>query len=331
MDNSNWNRNGGSYLPEGSSYFQEVMAELHPTASSPPRSPDRARRHSHARSKHVRHRISHFRPKTGSTLVEEEDKDEDGKEEEEEEDRGKEVKKDVKEGPERLILHGKCHCYFVENGNVTGLADHHCHHQHRSSTSTSTNSHHTPSSSPHLPRKRTPTISPSSSPRVSRTGTPSVSPSRSPYGHRKATLTPSPEESPKVKPKFHSHRQHISYLPQHVQLEEFRGRSHSDTAVMSHLSSFKKASRTSSLLGTGHSKQSPTNTPPPTSSASDGGRTTPGQSPTSSLRQIPNDGDDLADKTSTSLRISSSRHRSSTSLEFPYEGEGSLGCKLSPR
>ena len=196
---------GSPRLPRGSSQFQEVLAELHPSSSpSPPpsRSPSpQRRRHTVARVRFV-HRGSKDLKGKGIKNDFVSTKEE---EEEEEEETGE---------TDRQIFHGKCHCYFVENGNVTGLADRQCHHEHRSYPSSPSSS---PSPGRFLPR------SPSSSPRI----------------HRKAPLTLTPEGSPKLRSKLHV-QSHTHLLLPRLHLEEFRERANSDTTVMARLSSSKK-------------------------------------------------------------------------------------------
>lgn len=90
------------HLPGGSALFQEVMVDFNPSPepTSPSVSPILARRRHSVGTKHV------------DIAVHQADCDPSRK---------------VKG---QQILHGLCHCYIVERGEVTGLADFRCNHPH---------------------------------------------------------------------------------------------------------------------------------------------------------------------------------------------------------
>ena len=232
-------------LPGGSSLFQEVMAELHPpTAPSPqPHSPSSFRRRRVTQVKHVHYepdvKVERVDLPAASQRKEKNAREEGlrrhwkGKEDPEEEEEEEEGEED---GAEKQILHGRWHCYFVEKGTVTGLADAQCQHEHRT---------------------RNPSPSPATSPRPGRRFHPSSSSSPSPSSPSPSPSFPSsptpPEGSPRSRgkprhPHPHSHNSSHSPSPSssspsslHPPLpDEFRGRSHSDTAVMARLSSSRK-------------------------------------------------------------------------------------------
>ena len=234
-------------LPGGSSLFQEVMAELHPpSAPSPqPHSPSSFRRRRVTQVKHV-HYETDVKVERVDLPAARQRKEKNAREEglrphqkgkgdlEEEEEKEEEVEEGEEDGTEKQILHGRWHCYFVEKGTVTGLADTHCQHEHRI---------------------RNPSPSPATSPRPGRrfhhpSSSSSPSPS-SPSPSFPSSPTP-PEGSPRSRgkprhPYPHPHNSSHSPSPPssssslHPPLpDEFRGRSHSDTAVMARLSSSRK-------------------------------------------------------------------------------------------
>ena len=210
-------------LPGGSSLFQKVMAELQPLPVPPPQPNSSAfKRRRNTQAKHVHYepvaKVEDVNPaaqqqKLGKEAAKEGRQEKKGEKKEEEE----EEQEEGGEAPETLILHGKCHCYFVQNGTVTGLADHECQHEHRTN----------------------PSSSPATSPRPSRRFVPSPSPPEG--GSQKSKNKP-----------HHPHHSRPSSSLHPPQPDEFRGRAHSDTTVMARLSNSRKASLAPSGAAASH-------------------------------------------------------------------------------
>lgn len=205
-------------LPSGSDIFQKVMGELGPqqppvteTLHPEPR-PVARRRSTHVHAHYVTETvIEEGRPKVQVKAVAEPEgcKDSHGNDSSDQ------------------ILHGRCHCYFVRKGNVTGLADQQCHHEHRNqvypiSGSASSSTPHT-SHQPSSPRTAAGKLSGAATDSAS-------SPGGSPAAQRK------------------SQQQLRSHLLTTGE-DRFRARSNSDATGLNNLSSPRRLPAVSSTPG----------------------------------------------------------------------------------